>query len=141
MMDSVFIWMQSTWLATLAVGPAWSWPIMEALPFLGLCLLLGAIIVMDLRLLGFARTIPVSAVHSLVPLAVIGFGINLITGILFFFGDPFRYGVNLAFQLKMILVVLAGLNALYYYLKLEPMLAAHTPATDTPAIAKAMFEY
>lgn len=137
-MDSVLLWMQSTWLNSLAVGPTWSWPTMEALHFLGLCLLISAIIIMDLRLIGFERAIPVSAIHSLVPLAAIGFGINLITGILFIFGDPFRYAVNIAFQIKMLLLILAGLNALFYYLKVEPMIADSPLGADTPPIAKAV---
>ena len=99
---------------------------------------MSAIIIMDLRLIGFERAIPVSAVHSLVPLAMIGFGINLITGILFLFGDPFRYAVNIAFQIKMLLLILAGLNALFYYLKVEPMIAHSPLETDTPPIAKAV---
>ena len=111
---------------------------MEAMHFLGLCLLMGAIIVMDLRLIGFERIIPLQAVHKLVPLAIIGFSINLITGILFLFGDPYRYAVNIAFQIKAILIILAGLNALLYYLKVEPLIASGSADDDTPMIAKAV---
>lgn len=137
-MDPILIWMENTWLNTLVVGYQWSWPALESLHFFGLCLLMGAIIIMDLRLVGFERAIPMNAVHSLMPLAIIGFAINLITGILFCFGDPFRYAINIAFQIKMILVLLAGLNFLLYYLKVEPLLANAGPSDDTPGLAKAV---
>lgn len=138
MMDPILIWMESTWLNNLVVGYAWTWPTLESLHFVGLSLLMGALIVMDLRLIGFERAIPISAVHSLMPLAILGFAINLITGVLFCFGDPFRYAINISFQLKMILVLLAGLNFLLYYFKVEPMLLAAGPTDSTPPIAKAV---
>ena len=111
---------------------------MEFLHFVGLCLLIGAIIVMDARLMGLHRIIPLKAVHSLVPVASVGFGLNLLTGIAFCFGDPHRYAPNIAFQLKMLLVLLAGLNALLYYLKVEPLLANLPADAETPSIAKAV---
>ena len=52
------------------------------------------------------------------------------------FGDPGRYFINWSFQLKMILVVLAGLNFLFYKLRVEHMLVAVGPGEDPPAIAK-----
>jgi hypothetical protein len=114
----------------------WTWPIMETFHFFGLCLLLGALIVIDLRLLGFDRAIPAFSVHDLLPWVYAGFAINLLTGIVFFIGDPHRYAVNIAFQLKMILVVFAGLNALYYQLKLAPVVDTWTEQTEIPTNAK-----
>jgi hypothetical protein len=137
-MNPVLDWMQTTWLNQLALNYAWTWPTLESLHFLGLCLLIGAILIMDLRLIGFERLIPLRAVHGLVPLAFLGFGINLATGLMFCFGDPYRYAINIAFQIKMVLVLLAGLNALLYYVKVEPLLAAVGPHGKTPPLAKAV---
>jgi hypothetical protein len=137
-MQELADWLESTWLNGLVLGYAWTWPTLETLHFVGLCLLIGAILIMDLRLIGLQRIIPLAAVHRLVPVAFIGFGINLITGVLFCFGDPHRYFINISFQLKMLLVLLAGLNALIYYLKVEPALARAAPDADTPPLAKAV---
>lgn len=137
-MDAIMDWMVSTPLNTFVLGSAWTWPTLESLHFLGLCLLIGALLVMDLRLIGFQRAIPLRVVHTLMPLAVAGFVINLVTGVLFLFGDPELYFVNPAFQLKMLFVLLAGLNFLLYTIKVEPQLAGLGPTAATPALAKAV---
>lgn len=114
----------------------WLWPLMEILHFVGLTLLLGAMLIIDLRLAGFMRQMRVSSTHVLLPWATIGFSINLITGVLFFLGDPGRYAINIGFQIKMILVLIAGLNALWYVLKVNPLMQSWDPYGDTPGIAK-----
>ena len=130
-------WMEGTWINSLALGPQWSWPILETLHFTGMCLLFGPIIIMDLRLMGFDRLqLPSAAVHKLIPLTLAGFSINLITGIIFLFGNPYRYAMNISFFLKMWLVLFAGLNALYFWLKVLPVLDRLGPHEDTPAQIK-----
>jgi hypothetical protein len=131
-------WMQTTWINDLAVGYAWSWPALETLHFFGMCVLFGALIIMDLRLIGWEKAASVIATDSLYPIALAGFGINLITGIIFLFGDPGRYFINISFQIKMVLLFLAGLNFLFYKFKVEHMLANVGPDEDTPGIAKAI---
>jgi hypothetical protein len=54
--------------------------------------------------------------HRLLPWAVIGFVMNLVSGFLFFMGDPGRYSINIGFQIKMVLVLVAGLNVLIFAL-------------------------
>lgn len=138
-MDPILNWMESTWLNNLVVGYAWTWPTLETLHFLGMCMLFGALIIMDLRLMGFDRLeVPGTSVHTLVPLALIGFSINLITGIMFCFGDPFRYAINISFQLKMLCLFLAGINALLFWKVVEPVLERVGPHEDPPASVKAV---
>ena len=114
----------------------WLWPLMEIIHFIGLSLLLGALIIIDLRLAGFFRQISIAATHKLLPWVFVGFGMNLITGCLFFAGDPLRYAANIGFKIKMILVVVAGLNALWYYWKIDKEMHSWDPHGDTPALAK-----
>src|SRR5215831_16679532 len=95
--------------------------------FIGLCLLLGAMLVIDLRLLGVGRRMPIGAALSLLPIAIVGFAVNLVTGIMFFCFDPFGYWNNPAFKLKMLLIVLAGLNALIF------TITSHRKLTATAA--------
>jgi len=130
-------WMRTTWINETVLGLQWAWPILETLHFTGMCLLFGPIIIMDLRLLGFDRlAIPAASVHTLIPLTVAGFAINLFTGIIFLFGDPYRYAMNISFLLKMILVLVAGLNALYFWLKITPILERAGPHEDPPLSIK-----
>ncbi len=135
-MESIVEWMTATALNTWVNGSAWVWPTLETLHFFGLCLLLGSLLIIDMRMIGWFKRIDIGATHALLPLVFIGFVINLGTGTLFLFGDPGRYVINIAFQLKMLLVILAGLNALLFYWKIDPVMAGWGAHDGTPAIAK-----
>jgi uncharacterized membrane protein len=137
-MTALYDWMESTWINSLVMDYPWTWTTLETLHFLGLCLLIGAVLIMDLRLIGFQRVIPLGAVHGLMPVAIVGFAINLITGLGFLFGNPNLYAPNYAFWVKMVLVLLAGLNFLLFFFKVEPSLTKLDPHAPTPTLAKAV---
>lgn len=101
----------------------WLWPVLEILHFIGLSLLFGGLLMVDLRMLGIFTSIAQEKVYQLLPLVIFGFVLNLITGVLFFFGDPGRYSINIAFKIKMTLVLLAGINALVYHYAVQPSVA------------------
>jgi hypothetical protein len=115
-MNDILLWMESSTPARMMQEITWLFPAAEIFHFIGLSLLMGSILVVDIRLLGFSREVPLDAVYKFLPITVIGFGINLITGIMFCFNDPFRYYPNFAFRIKMLLLVLAGVNAIYFVL-------------------------
>ena len=121
---------------TWVTSDFWIWPLMEIIHFIGLSLLLGGLIVIDLRMIGFFRGLDIRATHALLPWVLIGFVLNLVTGILFFFGDPFRYAVHTGFQLKMVLIVIAGINALWYAWKIHPKMHEWDANANPPALAK-----
>lgn len=121
---------------TWVLSTYWLWPLLEIIHFIGLSLLLGSMLLVDLRLAGFLRQINIMSTHRLLPWAVIGFLMNLVSGFLFFFGDPGRYAVNIGFQIKMILVLIAGLNVLVFALKINPVIGQWDPHGDTPGLAK-----
>ncbi len=114
----------------------WAFPTLETLHFFGLCLLLGSLTIVDIRLLGFAQRLPVRPVHAYLRWAAIGFSINITTGALFFAADPFRYFPNIAFRMKMLLVLLAGLNALWFKLTVFRDLQTWTADTAPTPLAK-----
>jgi hypothetical protein len=110
----VLEWLAASPLGRFMNGAPWAFPAAEVLHFMGLSLLLGALIVVDLRLLGIGQRVPMRATHALLPLAVLGFAVNLVTGVAFLASDPLRYLANPAFIAKMALVGLAGLNLLWF---------------------------
>ena len=114
----------------------WMFPVLEALHFIGLALLIGGIAALDLRVLGVAKRLPIAPLHKLLPLVFVGFGINLITGVLFFLSDPLGYVGNPAFQLKIVFILLAGLNALWFELKLSRHVEEWGPGVDASTHAK-----
>jgi len=114
----------------------WTWPIVESLHFLGLTLLFGSIAAWDLRLLGVGHGVPVTAFHRLIPFAVIGFALNVTTGIGFLMAAPDQYIYNPAFHVKMLLVALAGLNVLVFYLTIFRRVRDLPPASPSPLRAR-----
>ena len=123
-------------LGPITLTLPWTWPILETLHFIGLCMLLGGLLVIDIRLLGFNKIIPTVASHDLLPVVYLGLVINTVTGIMFFIGDPHRYFINISFQLKMLLYVIAGLNALWYQFKLSPRIDALPAGSAMPVDAR-----
>ncbi len=66
----------------------WWWAFMMDLHFIGLALLIGTVGILNLRMLGFAKPLPVAPLHRLMPWAMAGFAINTLTGVLAFIGMP-----------------------------------------------------
>ena len=108
-------WLSGTWLNHVATHYVWVWPAMETIHFLALGLLVGTIGALDLRLIGVARQLPLAPFQRLVPWGVAAFVINAITGVVFFAGAPFQYIYNFAFQMKVLLMLIAGLNIFVFY--------------------------
>jgi hypothetical protein len=108
-----------SWPSPAAMGAAfvldhpWVWPICEVFHFVGLCLLFGVTLLVNLRLAGFISGFPLADLNRLLPWAVAGLGINIVTGMLFFLAAPEQYTQNSAFTWKMGLVLLGGLSLLY----------------------------
>lgn len=117
--QSIVQWMSESALNHYIVTHSYVWPTLESLHFIGLCLLFGSLLLIDLRVLGVAKMVRFEAVERFLLVSVTGFVINLTTGVTFLFGDPSRYFVNPSFQLKMLCIVLALLNALYFSLRMK----------------------
>jgi len=97
------------------MNSAWGWPTVESLHFLGLSLLIGAVGLFDLRMLGVARGVPMRAFHRMIPWGVGAYALNVATGFLFVTSAPDQYVYNPAFQVKLALMAVAGLNVLFFY--------------------------
>ncbi len=134
--ESLVSFLRATALSHWMVDTPWVWPICETLHFIGLALLIGIIGPLDIRLLGFMKSVPISALKSLVPWAVAGFAINLVTGLLFFIGAPQQYIGNLSWWFKMLFLTIAGVNVLLFETTQRARLGAMRPGDDTPVAFK-----
>ena len=107
------------WPRTAAAGAAlildhpWVWPICEVFHFVGLCLLFGVVLLVNLRLLGFVKGAAFAEVNRFLPWAMAGLGINIVTGMLFFLAAPGQYTQNPTFAWKIGLILIAGVTLLY----------------------------
>ena|ERR1700674_161715 len=115
-MHHFVVWLASTEFSKLMVQNKWWWAFMMDMHFIGLSLLVGVIGALDLRMLGFAKELPIAPLHRFVPWAIAGFVINLATGVLAFIGMPLFYTYDMAFWLKMLAILLAGVNVGVFYL-------------------------
>jgi hypothetical protein len=83
----------------------WAYPTVLTLHTMGLSVLVGSCAVLDLRLLGVSRNIPLSSFRWVSVAVSIGLTVNLITGALLFIKDPLTWGKSIPFFVKMTLVV------------------------------------
>ena len=125
----IYSWIAGTPLSQFMKQDQNVFAVCQTIHFFGLCLLLGAILVIDLRLLGLMKRTPVEAVLKFVPVAIFGFVLNLLTGICFLAYNPGLYATNWMFWVKMGAVLLAGLNMLYFTFIEQPRVLK-TPADE-----------
>jgi hypothetical protein len=98
--------------AGLVRGSPWLYPAAEILHIIGFAVLVGVTFVFDLRLLGLLRTLPITdAVHHLTRWARRSLVVVVPTGLVLFMVDATTLAGNSAFQLKLILIAAAGINA------------------------------
>jgi hypothetical protein len=123
-------------IGAFVLSSPWGWPSLETLHFIGLSLLIGVILLIDLRMLGVMKNVAFPAIHRLLPWAILGYGTNLVSGMLFFVASPEQYAHNVAFVWKLILMMLAGANALYFTVFDEAWTLQ--PGDEAPLSAKAV---
>jgi hypothetical protein len=114
------------------------WPVLETLHFIGLALVLGVTGVLNLRVLGFVRLLPIGALYGFMPWAIAGLAINILTGMLFFIGMPYFYIYNADLHLKVFLVLLAGANLLLHCTRAFAACERLEPEDNAPVLAKCL---
>ena len=109
-------WLEATQLAAAMRGSVWMYPIVEIVHIVGFAILVGSVAMFDLRVLGFARSLPVKALgRHLLPWAVAALALIVPAGLLMFSAHPHELAANKVFQLKLALIVAAGLNAALFH--------------------------
>ena len=83
MVEQISDWLRSTTLSWFVLNYPWVWSASETLHFIGLCLLFGVILIIDLRMLGMMKNVRFAALHRFLPWAISGFAINVVTGSIF----------------------------------------------------------
>lgn len=128
-------WLQNTpvseWVATSDLG----YPILLAIHSMGMAIVVGILVMLDLRVLGFAKGIPVSAFRTLMPLAWIGFAVNLVSGTLLFMSLATHMISNWPFLSKMASICLGGVVSWALWQNLEAEGWAAAPADGVVVVA------
>jgi hypothetical protein len=109
-------WLAATPPALAMRANAWLYPAVEIAHIAGFALLVGAVAMFDLRVLGLGRELPVRALaRHLLPWAMGSMLLVLPTGLLLFAAEAPDLAVNRVFILKLVLIGVAGLNALAFH--------------------------
>jgi hypothetical protein len=135
---SICQWVDHTRLNAFLRQSNWAFPTLDTMHTLGIVLVAGAIMLVDLRLLGLGlRSVPVSQlVARIVPATLGGFGFMLLSGGLLFWSEAVKMYHSPAFRIKIVLLALAGLNALIFHRTIYRDVANWDPGRAAPARAR-----
>lgn len=117
MLDNIVQWLDETALAETVRSGDVIFPWLESVHVLAVALVLGSIAVVDLRLLGLGSVNrPVTTlVRQVLPITWLAFAVAVVTGAAMFISNAVEYAKNLPFQLKLLLLALAGINMLAFH--------------------------
>jgi len=103
--------------STLASHP-WAYPALEVLHIVGIGLLLGSLVLFELRVWGLAPTLPAPDLARLaLRITLGGFALCAASGSLMFASQPAELLANRAFLVKLVLLLAAGANAVWFHLR------------------------
>ena len=138
--DRFLEWLQSTPFALAIAENDILFPWIESVHVLAIVIVVGTISIVDLRLLGIA-SLDISAkrlMRDIIPYTWVAFAVAAVSGSLMFSSDATHYGHNRLFQIKLVMLVLAGLNMAVFHLFGERDIERwDAPGAATPVAAKA----
>jgi uncharacterized membrane protein len=99
---------------------AFVWPTLEMIHYVGMAFLFGVSTILLFRMLGIMKGISFPALHRLLPIAIVGFVLNTLTGMVFFASSPQLYLTKNGFHIKMLGILLATVPILYFTMFDQP---------------------
>ena len=136
--SAFFANLQASGLAQWVNTAGATYPIIESIHVIAIAMVFGTILIVDLRLLGLAsNNRPFTQVaKELLHLTWIGFAVAVVTGSLLFLPNASSIAININFQIKMGLLVLAGINMFIFEMVTARNTAAWDTALPTPTAAR-----
>ncbi|MDT8397372.1 MAG: hypothetical protein RQ899_02015 [Pseudomonadales bacterium] len=102
-------WLENSAPAIYIREDLWGYPITLSSHGIGMAIVVGVVVAVNMRVLGFAPGIPVHSLQKLFPIAWGGFFLNLVSGLALYAAGAVAYTFQGAFQLKLGLIVLGGI--------------------------------
>jgi hypothetical protein len=111
-------WLESTPLSVFILESEWAFPTIESVHVIAIALVVGTISIVDFRLLGLASTKRgfTELSHEVLPWTWVAFAVAVSAGLLLFISHATEYFGNTAFRIKLLLILLAGFNMIYFHL-------------------------
>ena len=131
-------WLAATEWSVALHESLYMYPLIESTHVLSLTLFVGLAVILDLRLLGLVlRRVPVSELlNRVLPWTKAGLVVMMATGVLLFYAIPVRNYQNIFFRVKIILLILAGLNVWWFHSRVEKSVAEWDLADVAPRAAR-----
>jgi hypothetical protein len=131
-------WLAATPWSVALLESQYAWPFIESTHVLTLGLFAGTAAVNDLRLLGVGFTgVPAGEVtRKLLRITRIAFAVMVITGLLIFYSNPVHYWHNVFFRIKLILLVIAGVNIWLFHGRIHRRVAEWSHDGRPPRAAR-----
>jgi hypothetical protein len=102
-------------LVALGAHP-WAYPMLEVVHLIGVALIVGNLVLLELRVFGWGSALPIEPLARLsLGLVGLGFGLAVLTGLLMFGTQPGELLANRVFTVKMALIMMAGCNAGWFH--------------------------
>lgn len=126
------------WPISWEIGGTWLFPFLESIHVIAAAFVVGSILMVDLRLLGLAATkYSISTLSKeLVPWTWAAFVLATVTGLGMFITRAASHVVNPAFQWKIVLLALAGINMAYFHFRIYKQIATWDTIASTPTQLK-----
>jgi hypothetical protein len=104
-------WLQGTPFGLWVGESLWAYPLFETMHTIGMAMLVGSLGLINLRVLGYKPELPIMGTQRLLPLAWLGFTVNLVSGASLFASDAVYFWESYTFRIKLVLIILGGINA------------------------------
>jgi hypothetical protein len=132
--ETISEWPLSVWLGESVYG----FVTLESIHLVGVVMLLGSIVLLDLRLLGISTSLSFERMsRHVLPVTWIGFGLVLVSGALLFIITPQYYVLETSFIIKLLAIGLGGINMLVFEYIIRRNADVWDQFQQTPVAAKA----
>jgi hypothetical protein len=131
-------WLQEGSISTAIRESTTLWPVLEGSHLIGMALMMAPVMMYDFRLIGVRwKSDPVSKVKwSFLPITFFGFVLMVTTGVLLFWSEPLKCYNSGYFRIKVVALILAGLNALVFHSTIDRTTAQWDTASPPPFRAR-----
>lgn len=129
---------ESFWLSETMRNSLWLYPIVEIVHILGFVILVGAVIMFDLRVLGLSKALPVQRLgRHLLRWSLLGFVVIVPSGLMMFSAHPQEFIQNRIFLFKLCLIATGGINAAIFHTNTYRTVEQWDTLVEAPGAAKA----
>lgn len=101
-------WLESTAVARLVQESMWGYPIVLSAHAVGMAILVGIVLMINFRVLGFATAVPTASLRIMFKVAMVGLIINVISGTVLFTANADAFYESNPFRIKIVLLVIGG---------------------------------